>query len=555
MEKFMWGIDQKKSFAMFWVFSVATLTTLFGICGSVNAFEIKTGNEDIKLRWDNTFRYNLGVRTSGQNSSIIANPNNDDGDRNFDVGIVTNRLDILSELDAVYKRDYGIRLSGAGWYDQRYHDHLDNTSVATSNHFENGQQTVGLSSFADRYYAGPSGELLDAFAFGKFQIGDIPIRLKVGRHTIFWGESLLLGGAIHGISYAQSPLDLAKGFAVPGTEAKELFRPLNNVSVLIQPTDTLSIAAQYFLQWESNRLPEAGTYFGLADAYLDGAESLILGPNTFAKRGYDIIPNQAKDWGVAARWTPEWLDGTLGLYYRHFSDKLPQVILDANTFQYHLDYAQDIDLVGMSLARQILGVSVGAELSYRFNMPLNSDVAMVSVLPGKGETAGARGDTWHGVLNFLGLINKTPLFDSATWLSEFTWNRWQRVAQNENVFMGRDGRSGIDKVTKDAFAMGINFTPTWFHVLPGMDLSMPLTYTRGISGNSAVLLGGTKDAGTYSAGLSADLYQKYKFDIKYADFYGDFTTDPTTGAVAVANGLEPLLKDRGAITFTFKTTF
>jgi len=61
------------------------------------AFEIDTGNPDAVLRWDNSFRYNLGKRTQSQDSAIIANPNYDDGDRNFDRGsLVANRLDILS---------------------------------------------------------------------------------------------------------------------------------------------------------------------------------------------------------------------------------------------------------------------------------------------------------------------------------------------------------------------------------------------------------------------------------------------------------------------------
>jgi hypothetical protein len=34
----------------------------------------------------------------------------DDGDRNFDHGTVTNRLDILSEFDLIYQK--GLRISG-----------------------------------------------------------------------------------------------------------------------------------------------------------------------------------------------------------------------------------------------------------------------------------------------------------------------------------------------------------------------------------------------------------------------------------------------------------
>ena len=58
---------------------------------------------------------------------------------------------------------------------------------------------------------GPSGEFLDVFAFAKFNVGEAPVNVKLGQTTVYWGESLLLGGAIHGISYSQNPIDLWKG--------------------------------------------------------------------------------------------------------------------------------------------------------------------------------------------------------------------------------------------------------------------------------------------------------------------------------------------------------
>ena len=38
-------------------------------------------------------------------------------------------------------------------------------------------------------------------------------------------------------------------------------------------------------------------------------------------------PKQRGDFGLSARWAPEWLDGTLGFYYRNYSDKLPQALI------------------------------------------------------------------------------------------------------------------------------------------------------------------------------------------------------------------------------------
>ena len=81
------------------------VAALFAASGAVQAFEIDTGNPDVQMRWDNTVRYNLGVRAQSQDSKIIGSPNFDDGDRNFSNGsLVTNRFDVLSEFDFVYKR-------------------------------------------------------------------------------------------------------------------------------------------------------------------------------------------------------------------------------------------------------------------------------------------------------------------------------------------------------------------------------------------------------------------------------------------------------------------
>lgn len=541
---------------------LTAVVSIIGVYGSAGAFEIPTGSEDVQLRWDNTLRYNLASRIDEKKGKIINNPNTDDGDRNFDVGIVSNRLDILSEADLVYKKDYGVRVSGAGWYDQQYHNHLDNKSIATSNHLSGTTPVIGLNSYNEEHFAGPNGELLDAFTFGKFEIADMPVNIKVGRHTVFWGEGLLLGGTVHGISYAQSPLDGAKVFAVPGIEAKELFRPLNNISFQIQPTEQLSVMGQYFLEWESNTFPEAGTFLGLSDVMMNGSESLILGPGLRAVRGHDIEPHSAGDWGLAARWAPEAIDGTLGLYYRNLSDRFPQVHLTVGApvngilGNYKLAYVDNIDLYGVSYSTQILGVSIGTEFSYRHNMPLISDPVVNKPLPSRGETNGARGNTLHAVVNFLGLINKTPIFDSATWNMEYVWSRWDRVTQGEQYFQGRDGYHEINKITKDYVGGAVGFTPTWYHVLPGVDIITPMSVSCGLIGNSAVTLGGNKNGGAFAVGVGADIFNKYKVDLKYTDFFGEFGSNQAKpGGLPVNNGPFALLSDRGYVSLTLKTTF
>lgn len=564
--------------------AVAVMSVV-GICGTAGAFEIPTGNEDIQLRWDNTLRYTYAHRVSGQNKTLINSPNMDDGDRNFNVGPVSNRLDLLSEADLVYKNDYGIRFSGALWYDQAYRSGLDNTSPGTSNHLLNGQPATGFSNYADRYFAGPSGELQDAFVFGKYTIGDVPVNIKVGRHTVYWGESMLGNGGMHGISYGQSAIDQSKGLAQPSVELKELFRPRNQVSVQVQPTKDISIAGQYYFEYEQNRFPEAGTYLGFADPLGNGSESIVAGTGRALNAG-DIKPHQAKDFGVSVRWSPEWLEGTVGVYYRKFSDTFGQMNMKGTLLtppvsptgnflfipnEYRWSYASGIDLYGISLSKQVGGISIGSEISYRRNMPLwsNANVMPTAIVtpggpelqnpqyPSSGETGGARGNTWHALVNLLYLFPKTTLYDTATGLAEFTWSRLGSVtSRSDLVKWGNNTSSDVDRITKDYIGGQINFEPTWYQLFTGVDVSMPLSGFMGLVGNSAVTGGGTKNSGTYSVGLTADFYQKYKANLSYIGFFGPMgTPDPNTGEPLNGNGPYTSLKDRNMITLTLKTTF
>jgi len=426
------------------------------------------------------------------------------------------------------------------------------------------------------------------------------------------------------VSYAQNSIDLMKGFGTPGAEAKELFRPKGGITLQTQATKDLSIAGQWFYNWQAVRAPESGSYLTANDALQFGGDSTIFGANPFAASipgapaftrlwNQNNVPasrNSASlgDWGISARWSPESLDGTVGLYYRNATDILPQTValpgfaaLPAATCtaiggivvtpnaciinpkvlnvadltqkgkvgEYRFAYGNDIHIMGVTLSKNIAGVSVGAELSYRQNMPLLSDAVSalptplvnpalgqisINSIPTEG-TPGALGDTYHGLVNVLYSAPKTPVFDSASLLAELTWMHWAKVTQNAAVFKGRESYTGIDKPSRDYVGLAVNFTPTWFQVLPGMDLLAPVTYSRGLNGNAAVFLGGNEAGGNYSVGVAADLYSKYRIDLKYTGYFGDYSTNPATGAATGFNGVFGSLADRGWVSLTFKTTF
>lgn len=406
---------------------------------AAQALEVDTGNESWAVRFDNTVKYNYGVRTESADQHLLGTPNSNDGDYNFrKAGTnITNRVDLLTELDVVYQGNTGFRVSTASWYDKAY----DNTG-SNSNPFVNGngdQSGINpslnglpgtgvplgsphLSNYAQRYYSGPSGEVLDAFVFFSREVGEASqVSAKLGQHNLFWGETLL--NPVHSLSYGQSGLDLAKLAASPGTEAKELFVPRNQLSTSFLVNSELTLGAQYFFDWDAARLPEAGTYYGGSDVVGEGAQSFLLGHTgtpglipvrgalTSIRRGHDLQPGKSGDWGIMAKWSPEWLGGTLGFYYRKTSEILPQAWLDArgmtvangpfgnppgsrqgavgnlyNSLQgttYQFAYADNIDIYGLSLSKDVAGISVGSDLNIRHNMPLASIPAIVSA-PGRG---------------------------------------------------------------------------------------------------------------------------------------------------------------------------
>jgi hypothetical protein len=177
--------------------------------------------------------------------------------------------------------------------------------------------------------------------------------------------------------------------------------------------------------------------------------------------------------------------------------------------------------------------------------------------------------------NVLGTISKTALFDAASWAGELTWSRWDKVRSGENLFsaVGFAGCSTLTGVplgefggcaTKNYTGASVAFTPTWYQVLPGVDLSLPSTYSRGLHGNAATVFGGNEGLGNFGVGIGADIQQKYRIDLRYSGYFGRYTTNsaalPVPGCaigtcVAAQNGFTTLLRDRDFLSLTFKTTF
>ncbi|GAB5382301.1 MAG: DUF1302 domain-containing protein [Aliiglaciecola sp.] len=116
--------------------------------------------------------------------------------------------------------------------------------------------------------------LLDAFFYADFDIGDMPVSIRIGDQVVSWGESTFIQ---HGIN-TTNPVDVTRARA-PGAELKEVFIPVGMVFASVGITENLSVSGYYQYEWERSILPQAGSYFATNDFAGEGgqAQNIQLG--------------------------------------------------------------------------------------------------------------------------------------------------------------------------------------------------------------------------------------------------------------------------------------
>jgi len=508
--------------------------------------------DNLSIRLDTSLRYNLGVRIEGRDARIADNPSSDEGDWRFDRGeIITNRLDILSEFELDWRNTLGVRVSAAGWYDAAYDGRVrQNPRLAA---LDSSYTDNRYSAVTRRYYLGPSGEFLDAFAYANLNLGGRAVSIKAGRHIVYWGNAALTQG---GISYSQGPVDGRKGAANPGTEARELFLPQNQLSLTAQITPMISIGAQYYFEWDHVRSPEGGTFLAGSDLTLDGPDR--AGGGLPFIRGAALGPERERgDWGLSVRATLPSNGWTIGAYYRDFTERNGLWLLrnPLNPLEYRAVFPRNTTLIGLSLDSTMGPLAVGAELSQR------KDAGLASVGFSLADE-GARGDTWHALVNIVYGVPQTRWWSSGTLLMEMTYDALDKLTRNQALF-NRAGSAACPLgkyagcATGEAWGLGMNFTPTWTQALKGVDISIPVTIQTGLKGNTPDFGGTSQGAVSYSLGVQFDVKRQWLLSLTYADVNAKIRPTGTTGPLGplyTGNG-GWLTSDRGRIVFTAKASF
>ena len=506
---------------------------------------------DTEIRWDNTLRYSNAIRLDNPNPALLADRNADDGDRSFKQGVVSNRFDVFSQLDISNAR-FGFDASAALWYDSLYHQKNGNDSPATFN-----PVSVPHDEFtrAVRDLHGAKAEVVNAFVYGNIELAGMPFSFRVGRHTLLWGESLFFPD--NGIAAGQAPVDELKVLGHPSAYARDVYMPATQASASLQISTNMAVDAYYQFEWRKTRLPGVASYFSTAD-YLDaGGERYILAPGQYLFRGRDLTPPNSGQYGAALRWTLGEVDfGAYGLrfnakdpevYYRPgivFGSGNPPIVNDPSIVDlaigkvgtYNLVYPQGIEIYGVSASGYLGGSNVAGEISGRRNMPLVS--TRLVELPGESADGDkhplyAIGDTIHAQISSITNFSRSSVWDAAALNIEVAANSRLRITKNASVFDRSADRLAV--------ALRGSFEPTYFAVLPNLDLTPSLAVGYDAIGNSSTDTYETKRAGDFEFGVTATYRVVWTGSLTLSHFFGGPNRQP--------------LADRDLIAFALQRTF
>ena len=307
--------------------------------GEARALEFGSGEVEASL--DTTLSYGATFRVADRDPELVADVNGNDGDLNYKAGVVSNAIKFTSEFDLGY-RNFGLFVRGTGFFDAEN---------------ENGtRERTPLSPKAKRM-VGKDIDLLDAYATGTFELGEVTADLRAGKHVLNWGESTFIQGGVNAIN----PFDVSK-LRVPGAELREALVAVPLVSTVLEFPVGLSMEGFYQLDWDKTEIDPVGSYFSVTDYVGPGATRAVVpvdprvtdvgfgfGPLTPAidadlrlaglpgqpafdpgfsnvVRGPDRNPADSGQWGVAFRYLAEQLNETeFGFYFVNYHSRLPTV--------------------------------------------------------------------------------------------------------------------------------------------------------------------------------------------------------------------------------------
>ncbi len=311
----------------------ATLVAAACAPGAASAIDFSaggwTGSLNTTISWGQLYRDEardarlIGTADGGTGRS----PNIDDGDLNYRRGRVSNALKVVSELSLDHD-NYGFFFRAAGMHDFEVQDNeTRRTPISAS----------GLS------LAGSYVRVLDAFGYGRWDLGGHELELRAGRQVVNWGESTFIQS---GINNAINHFDVS-ALRVPGSELREAYLPQEMLKASLALSENVTAEAIVLFDWDRTEPEPVGSYFAANDFVPRGGHQVFLGFGAFSDQGVDftplggtlipdfqavrrgptVTPSDDGQYGAALKWfLPDFSQGTeFGFFFVNYHSKLPLI--------------------------------------------------------------------------------------------------------------------------------------------------------------------------------------------------------------------------------------
>ncbi|VXC79114.1 conserved exported hypothetical protein [Pseudomonas sp. 8Z] len=305
------------------------------------AFGVTFNIGEIEGQFDSSLSVGASWSVRGADPDLVGTVNggnassstSDDNRLNFKKGETFSKIfKGIHDLELKY-RDTGVFVRGKYWYDFELKDEGRLFKDVSDSNRKEGAQSSGA-------------EILDAFVYHNYTIGDMPGSVRLGKQVVSWGESTFIGNSINSIN----PIDAA-AFRRPGAEIKEGLIPVNMFYVSQSLTDSLSMEAFYQLEWDQTVADNCGTFFSTSDVIADGCDNNLTVPGAttpaavanlralqpiaaatgagfdvedegvVVRRGGDRDARDSGQYGFALRWLGD--NTEYGAYFMNYHSRTP----------------------------------------------------------------------------------------------------------------------------------------------------------------------------------------------------------------------------------------
>jgi Protein of unknown function (DUF1302) len=193
------------------------------------------------------------VPDTRQGDNFGGSVNGDDGRLNFDQWDLTSgTVKMTNDIQANYE-NYKFFARVSSFYDAV----LDRDSSFARSQIGDGAEVDTVRDI----------DLLDFYVSGDFNVGDLPLNVRLGKQVVNWGEATFI---LNGIS-SWNPFDV-NAFRRPGAEIKEGLLPVWGAYASLGLPYDLSLEAFYQLEWEELQLDRPGTPFATSDVARFGSQ-------------------------------------------------------------------------------------------------------------------------------------------------------------------------------------------------------------------------------------------------------------------------------------------